>query len=255
MITKIKYILKQRSTSKWIIKLATYLCLLFGLYSEISESKIICGFLRAYCIFISSLTVWAFCVTNTTNFISYVFVIVKYVSAVVVFIILHNDSFIKFNNNLEINDRIMGFKEMPYFSIHGFMFFMCNSIIRTATGFSRNTYIFSSWFQKLSIGGALFIIEINMFGFYYFFSIFYERIKLLRKFLGSNVVSVNITGRDEVAVSIRNVKKGLYYYDKLLDGLQCINMQIQMMVNAFNIFVFDCTLCYYLYYTIAIIAT
>ncbi|PZC80216.1 hypothetical protein B5X24_HaOG200962 [Helicoverpa armigera] len=236
MIAKIKYILKQRSP--WILKLVTFLCLFYGQYLKISESKIICGFLRVYCIFISSVIIWGFYISYTKNVIYYGFAIIEYVFTIVIYFILYNDSIFKFYNNLEIYDRIMGFKEIPHFACYMIMFLIVNAIFRPITGFFRSTYIFSTWIQRISVGGALCIIEMNMFGIAHFFSLFHQRMQLMRKFLESNSVPVNITGMDEVAVSVRNVKKSLYYYDKLLDCLQSLDIQVQIMVIVFIIFVF-----------------
>ncbi|XP_022815752.1 uncharacterized protein LOC111349023 [Spodoptera litura] len=78
-----------------------------------------------------------------------------------------------------------------------------------------------------------------------------NRLKTLKILLQSNSVSVNITGRNDIDMTIRNVKKSLHYYNGLLDSLMVADIQLQLM-SLKIILLTDATECVYSLFMLAV---
>ncbi|PZC80218.1 hypothetical protein B5X24_HaOG200964 [Helicoverpa armigera] len=229
MISAIKKYVKNDKLFMWLTKSYIFMRLLLGVYVKISESKLICVFIRFYCICI--FFVFASIFTYNPENYSVLFEAAEYVFLVIYHFICENNSFV-FIDVIKINDRVMGFKETPLVNKYLSFYMVLNSVLRYTTGQLRYTYHFVSWNEHISLGIALISVDISMWGSIAILTMIHDRIKILRKFIQSNKVSVNITGRDEVFISLRNIKKSLHYYDKLLDSLDLVNNQLQFQVNV-----------------------
>lgn len=74
-------------------------------------------------------------------------------------------------------------------------------------------------------------LDLSQIKFMIMFFIMHSRMKQLRIFLESDNVSINFTGRNEVACSIRRIRKTLHNYDNLLDIMRCHGNKLQLVVN------------------------
>lgn len=63
------------------------------------------------------------------------------------------------------------------------------------------------------------------------FLLLHNRMKRLRIYLESNSVPVNITGRDEVEICVKNIRQSLNYYSSLLNIFGRMDKQLQFLVN------------------------
>ncbi|XP_063897019.1 uncharacterized protein LOC135118571 [Helicoverpa armigera] len=57
-----------------------------------------------------------------------------------------------------------------------------------------------------------------------------RRMQCLRLFLERNHVPINIVGRNEIALSIKNVRKSLFYYNNLLDEFTTVDKHLQYLL-------------------------
>ncbi|PZC80215.1 hypothetical protein B5X24_HaOG200961 [Helicoverpa armigera] len=231
MIVKRNNFIQNRQPSLWLYKFITILRCLLGNYREVSKWKPICYLFKLYCIFICSVIVVSFYLSHySSNFTNYI-VILEYVAIVFFHFVCGDNYIMSFFSDVKINDRIMGFEEIRlpnYVCYVGF----AGLLLRSTVSIIRIPIVGNS-LRYYSITSAILSTDINQLTVIVIFSIIQDRIKTVSTFIASNSVPVNITGRDEVAISMRNVKKSMLYYNNLLDSLQHINKQLQFLVTTF----------------------
>ncbi|PZC80219.1 hypothetical protein B5X24_HaOG200965 [Helicoverpa armigera] len=229
---EVKKLTKTQISAMWLVIFFTSARAFLGCYKKISESKLICFLFRIYCIFISfTLVAYYFRDNIDTGSSSHMLVIIEYI-IIVIFHMFTGDTYMRtFVNAIKMNDRIMGFKGIPTFTKYVYLLMFLGTVSKTVAGSFRYMYSLATLLRCLTIGAILVSVDFNQLTIIISFSMLHYRMKVLRRFIDSNSVPVNITGRDKVAISIRNTKMSLFYYNNLLDSLQLINKELQFLVK------------------------
>ncbi|XP_075984935.1 uncharacterized protein LOC142982358 [Anticarsia gemmatalis] len=134
---------------------------------------------------------------------------------------------LKYWSAMKTCDTIMGFKKIPLIPYYAPIFVSIAvsiaSIVMTFSPPLTLTLFFFRFFAFLSMDfNYLYIIIV--------FAILHYRLKLLRQFLEKNSIPVIITRNCKVSNSVRNVRKSLYNYNRLLDNLLIVDSQLQYLL-------------------------
>ncbi|KAF9813859.1 hypothetical protein SFRURICE_008014 [Spodoptera frugiperda] len=227
-----KHYIQKHTPSNWFLKLLVILRLLLTNYTDISESRAKCYILKFYCI-----SIW-FCISlfyfydvfARNAFGIYSLCVVEYTLCGIANFIGGDDFFFKFIRIIEINDRIIGFKKMSFFTKYLCAITVSNVTIRLFISIThaivdpRPQYLFAT------VTFALLSTDINHIFNILIFSIIQNRMKQLQLFFKSIYIPVNISGRNEVEINIKSIRKGLLYYNNLLDNLRSISKSLQVLL-------------------------
>ena len=206
--------------------------ILFGNYCGISDSTPVCFLLRGYCIVIVFSIIFFHVYNYGSNWLI-VCLIFEYAFNAVFFFITGQEYIFRYYNAIRTCDTVMGFKNIP--------------LIRWHTVVCLLIVVFHSFFTVYVGRGfaiayiptiiLLFMTDSNRFMASIYYSSILIRVKLLRKTLEYNFVPVNIIRKDEVDKTVRSIRKGLCYYNNLMDTVRCFDTQMQCVVSV-NICVF-----------------
>ena len=221
--------------SDWALGSIGLFRLFLGNYANVSESRPIIYLIKLYCIFFSSSIVGIYFSEVFENDALYIYFvsIIEYVLSTIIFFIYGNKAYKDYISAIRSHDRIMGFKYTSMFTNYLHLIIFFNSLTRIVYGLIHAILKLTTIYGYFSIFFIVISLDLNSYTIIFMFSIIQNRINHLRKFLASNSVPINIVGKDDVAHSIRNVRKSLLYYNNLLDAFQNINEQLQYLVRTF----------------------
>ena len=222
-----------KSSTKFI-KLIILCQVLLGRYFNLGQSKLRCFFIKLYCICFSLTisTLLYFRVDSIYTFVTFVYI--EYMCIVVIALFNTDDYFFNFYNSIRINDRIIGFKKISLFTKYLSAIIITTAILRLFLTVMRYLSTPNDYFDTLvSMVLMLVCIDLSHIFVVIIFSILHVRIKILRSFLEKNDIPIIIIGRNEVDISIKNIRKSLYYYDNLLDNMELVDHQVQYQVMFF----------------------
>ncbi|PZC80540.1 hypothetical protein B5X24_HaOG200945 [Helicoverpa armigera] len=208
---------------------------------NITESKTICYFMKLYCICFSAVVIanFYFIEVHEKNIYSLIFVsIVEYALISSLSLIYGFNLFLNFFTAIKTNDRIIGFERMSLITRYSYLIIFVNSVMRYVITVSFGSTYIHSLLEHFFVFLAAIALDLYYVTIIILFALIQNRMKCLRLFLASNSVPICITARNNVANSIRNVRKSLVYYNNLLDYLEGLGQQLQYMVHFLFIYFF-----------------
>ncbi|PZC70767.1 hypothetical protein B5X24_HaOG200953 [Helicoverpa armigera] len=223
-----------------MLQIIAFLRLFYGNYVTISESRAICYLVKLYCIGVCSfIALFGFyAITQLYSFTIISFTLIDYFMTALIFVVFSDQPILHFFSGVQTQDRIIGFKKMSYINKYMYFILFCTSFMRLAFFIHRIITSYRSNLEFILVVYILTATDLNYLLLIIIFSVLHNRMNRLRLFLESNSIPINITGQNRIAISIQNVKKGLIYYDRLLDSLQSLDkiLQCQLMVYSITQF-------------------
>lgn len=233
MISKLKKFVNkiEPSNDLWLLKIIAILRLFFGFFTNIYKSKPLSYVIKLYCITVST----ALNAFYYTYFIrsnrSYFFVFLEYTITVIVYLVFADEKFWNYCSAIKTSDKIMSFKKIPLIPSYVHLIIFINALMRVFIAVIRSIHNSGNVYVFCSITLVVTSLDLNQITIIIIFSIMQSRIKQLKMFLNKISVPINIAGKNEVAVSIKNIRKSLYNYNNLLDNMTYVDKQLKYLVN------------------------
>ncbi|PZC70768.1 hypothetical protein B5X24_HaOG200954 [Helicoverpa armigera] len=217
----------------YFYKVLILLQVLLGRYFSLSKSKLTRFFTKLYCVFmyIHMIYKWNDVVLVSHKFVLPPFIMSEYTGYFVISIILSEDYFFNFCDNLLTNDRVMGFKNIPHVPPNVIGFMLITVISRVAFVLTRHFTVSLPSVHLIYVTVLLISLDLSHIYTCVIFCMIQLRMKVLRCFLENIHIPINIVSGNEVEMSIKNVRKSLYYYNNLLDSMAAIDKHTQCMVS------------------------
>lgn len=250
MILKVPKSIKKKVSSEWFLKTFTFLRILVGCYCNVRTTRLVHLAIRLYCVSVALMVVSYISniIANKSTPLGIHFS--EYIIVVVINFVYADDDVKNFCSNIKINDKILGTKKLPLISNWVYLMVLPTIVIGSVDFFIRFTtesYLKVELFITRIMALTL---DLNQLKIIIIFSIMQSRMKQLRNFLESDNISINFTGRDEVASSIRRIRKTLHHYDSLLDIMRRLDKQLQLTVSNM-LHISDKILCTYYFVVIS----
>ncbi|CAH0596197.1 unnamed protein product [Chrysodeixis includens] len=233
MAFKLKYLFKTESLCVGFLKYISFLGLLLGCYKNISQSKLVSRLLKLYCISLSlvSIIVYNNYAVITKEMVFHCCSSVEFVINIIIHIIYGDEPFLNFCGAIGTFDRIMGFKKTKLFA--NYVYFMAFITIFLRLGIHVSRFFISDRTYTLCIETFVALsTDLSQIKTFIIFAMMHTRILLLKRYIQFNTLPLSIIGTNDVADSIKNIRKGLYYYNNILDNMQHVDMRLQVTVNT-----------------------
>ncbi|PZC70764.1 hypothetical protein B5X24_HaOG200948 [Helicoverpa armigera] len=232
-----KLLFQFKSPTLCLIQIIALLRLLLGNYINLGHSKLTRFLTKLYCVCVCSsiVSMYILSLSERALFPVYSFIIIDYTCAVILSIIFGYDRYPAFLAANMTNDRIIGFKINLSLTNYAILSIYGSAFLRICLIIAHFLSHPSSILAFCSITCAIAATDVNYIAVIIIFTMLHRRMKNLRTFLETNSIPINITGQDEIAISITNVRKSLLYYNNLLDNFQSLDELLQYAVSKYTI--------------------
>ncbi|KAF9813855.1 hypothetical protein SFRURICE_008010 [Spodoptera frugiperda] len=228
----LKDVLNYKSNVRKIINISiSTLRFAVGNYKKFNDSKYICFLAKLYCITVACCIIFRqihvhgiFSLTNLET--------IEYSIYFFYYLVRGQEYMERFSKGLSTCDAIMGFKDK---SIMTEILFGISVSVLIAKGLITLFWCYNISFE-LSTCVMMFSTEFNYLLHCVCQMTLYNRMGFIKKRLQSNLIHINIVGKDQIGRNVRVVRKCLGYYHNLLDNVQQLDTAMQVLYIEINMY-------------------